>query len=241
MRENLLAGAKTSAATQHVVTLAGDEQAMRSRAPVVSFENVSLAFDDNVVLRDLSFTVPAGRMKILLGASGSGKSVILKLLLGLLKPDSASDGVTSRNSARVIGTISAMTSVRMASVTISTTAIARIARVRPISGVTAAPRRHFLDDPDQLAGKPGPVEMLFHVLPAAPPHRPGLLRVRGQLAQRPSQRSRVPRRDADPGPRRFDHLPDDPFHCQDDGAAGGRRGGLKYVPKTWSHNTKFSP
>jgi phospholipid/cholesterol/gamma-HCH transport system ATP-binding protein len=49
---------------------------------------VSLAFDDNVVLRDLSFSVRVGEMKVLLGASGSGKSVVLKLILGLLKPDS---------------------------------------------------------------------------------------------------------------------------------------------------------
>ena len=56
--------------------------------PAISFEHVSLAFDDNVVLRDVSFTVGAGRMKVLLGASGSGKSVALKLILGLLKPDS---------------------------------------------------------------------------------------------------------------------------------------------------------
>jgi phospholipid/cholesterol/gamma-HCH transport system ATP-binding protein len=55
---------------------------------VVEFERVSLAFDDNVVLRDISFSVGAGRMKILLGASGSGKSVVLKLILGLLRPDS---------------------------------------------------------------------------------------------------------------------------------------------------------
>lgn len=54
----------------------------------VVFDRVSLAFDDHIVLRDLSFTLPEGRMKILLGASGSGKSVILKLILGLLRPDS---------------------------------------------------------------------------------------------------------------------------------------------------------
>lgn len=54
---------------------------------VVAFEDVSLAFDDNVVLRDISFTVETGRMLILLGASGSGKSVVLKLALGILKPD----------------------------------------------------------------------------------------------------------------------------------------------------------
>jgi phospholipid/cholesterol/gamma-HCH transport system ATP-binding protein len=59
-----------------------------SPAPAVALEHVSLAFDDVVVLRDVSFTVPRGRMKILIGASGAGKSVILKLILGLLKPDS---------------------------------------------------------------------------------------------------------------------------------------------------------
>jgi phospholipid/cholesterol/gamma-HCH transport system ATP-binding protein len=53
----------------------------------VRFENVSFAFDDLVVLRDLSFSVPKGGMSILLGASGSGKSIILKLILGLLRPD----------------------------------------------------------------------------------------------------------------------------------------------------------
>jgi len=54
----------------------------------VVFDRVSLAFDDHVVLRDLSFSLPKGTMKILLGASGSGKSVILKLILGLIRPDS---------------------------------------------------------------------------------------------------------------------------------------------------------
>jgi phospholipid/cholesterol/gamma-HCH transport system ATP-binding protein len=56
-------------------------------APAVEFEGVSIAFDDNVVLRDVSFVVPKGRMTIMLGASGSGKSVALKLILGLLRPD----------------------------------------------------------------------------------------------------------------------------------------------------------
>lgn len=49
---------------------------------------MSLAFDEQDVLRDISFTVPLGSMRILLGASGAGKSVILKLILGLLRPDS---------------------------------------------------------------------------------------------------------------------------------------------------------
>jgi phospholipid/cholesterol/gamma-HCH transport system ATP-binding protein len=56
--------------------------------PAVVFERVSFAFDDHVVLRDISFVVPAGSMRIMLGASGSGKSIVLKLILGLFRPDS---------------------------------------------------------------------------------------------------------------------------------------------------------
>lgn len=64
----------------------------------IVFEHVSLAFDDHVVLRDCSFTVPRGDMHILFGASGSGKSIMLKLALGLLKPD---DGAITVNGLRV--------------------------------------------------------------------------------------------------------------------------------------------
>jgi phospholipid/cholesterol/gamma-HCH transport system ATP-binding protein len=53
----------------------------------VVFDRVSLAFDDHAVLEDISFTVYKGSMMMLLGASGAGKSVILKLILGLLRPD----------------------------------------------------------------------------------------------------------------------------------------------------------
>ncbi len=48
---------------------------------------MSLAFDDTVVLRDVSFELRRGHTKIILGASGAGKSISLKLILGLLKPD----------------------------------------------------------------------------------------------------------------------------------------------------------
>jgi phospholipid/cholesterol/gamma-HCH transport system ATP-binding protein len=54
---------------------------------VVVFDHVYLAFDDKVILNGVSFTLDRGHTKIILGASGSGKSTILKLLLGLLKPD----------------------------------------------------------------------------------------------------------------------------------------------------------
>ncbi len=56
--------------------------------PVVVFDDVRLAFDDNVVLDGISFKLYPGFTKIFIGASGSGKSTVLKLILGLLAPDS---------------------------------------------------------------------------------------------------------------------------------------------------------
>src|SRR6185369_3066692 len=61
---------------------------MSDRGPVIVFENVSLAFDDKVVLDGVSFFLRSGHLKIVLGASGAGKSTVLRLILGLLKPDS---------------------------------------------------------------------------------------------------------------------------------------------------------
>ncbi len=63
-------------------------EALGPGSPIVVFDRVSLAFDDKVILRDVSFTLITGHTKIFLGASGAGKSTILKLILGLLKPDS---------------------------------------------------------------------------------------------------------------------------------------------------------
>jgi len=54
----------------------------------VIFEDVWLAFEDNEVLRGISFKLPVGETKALFGVAGAGKSTILKLTLGLLKPDS---------------------------------------------------------------------------------------------------------------------------------------------------------
>lgn len=56
--------------------------------PAIEFRDVVLAFDDRVVLDQLSFKVMKGETKIILGGSGGGKSTIIKLVLGLLKPDS---------------------------------------------------------------------------------------------------------------------------------------------------------
>jgi phospholipid/cholesterol/gamma-HCH transport system ATP-binding protein len=63
-------------------------EALGPGSPIVVFDRVSLAFDDKVILREISFTLITGHTKIFLGSSGAGKSTILKLILGLLKPDS---------------------------------------------------------------------------------------------------------------------------------------------------------
>ena len=57
-------------------------------AEAIRFEDVSLAFDDKQVLDDISFRLAHGETKALFGVAGSGKSTILKLALGLMKPDS---------------------------------------------------------------------------------------------------------------------------------------------------------
>ena len=74
------------------------EEALGPGSPIVVFDKVSLAFDDKVILRDVSFTLIMGHTKIILGASGAGKSTILKLILGLLKPDA---GIIWVNGERV--------------------------------------------------------------------------------------------------------------------------------------------
>jgi len=56
--------------------------------PAIEFRNVTMMFDERKVLDDLSFKVMKGETKIILGGSGSGKSTTIKLVLGLLKPDS---------------------------------------------------------------------------------------------------------------------------------------------------------
>lgn len=69
-----------------------------TRPPAVVFDHVTFAFDDHVVLDDISFTIAKGSMRILFGASGTGKSIVLKLILGLFRPDS---GTISVNGQRI--------------------------------------------------------------------------------------------------------------------------------------------
>lgn len=55
--------------------------------PAIEFRDVELAFDDKVILDKVSFTVMRGETRVVLGGSGTGKSTIINLILGLLKPD----------------------------------------------------------------------------------------------------------------------------------------------------------
>lgn len=63
----------------------------------LELRHVALSFDENEVLRDISLIVPRAGTLVLLGVTGSGKSVLLKLMLGLLKPDSGEVLVEGEN------------------------------------------------------------------------------------------------------------------------------------------------
>jgi phospholipid/cholesterol/gamma-HCH transport system ATP-binding protein len=80
----------TTATARQILSEAG--------APVIMLDHVQLAFDDKVVLKDISCSLIKGHTKIVLGASGSGKSTILKIVTGLLRADA---GVVWVNGHRV--------------------------------------------------------------------------------------------------------------------------------------------
>ena len=74
--------------SSHVLnsTAAPDSQAYGG--PVVSIQNVTMRFGMHTVLKDISFDVPRGQISAVLGPSGTGKSVLLKVIIGLLRPQS---------------------------------------------------------------------------------------------------------------------------------------------------------
>ena len=65
-----------------------DDRAVDTVHKAIIFEDVSIGFEDIAVLNGVSFELKRGETKVILGVAGSGKSTILKLCLGLLKPDS---------------------------------------------------------------------------------------------------------------------------------------------------------
>lgn len=58
--------------------------------PVIQFRNVSISFGDRTILHDVNFHIERGKTLCILGRSGVGKSVSLRMLMGFLKPDSGS-------------------------------------------------------------------------------------------------------------------------------------------------------
>src|SRR6266498_3182702 len=77
----------------------GNEQDV---SPALEFRNVSISFDDTKALSDVSFQLARGEMIFLTGVSNSGKSVLLHLAMGLLKPDSGQIFVADREIARAL-------------------------------------------------------------------------------------------------------------------------------------------
>jgi len=65
--------------------------------PAVEFRDVHLSFDDRKILNGLSFEIKQGETKLILGRSGGGKSTLIRLVLGLLKPDSGEIFVDGEN------------------------------------------------------------------------------------------------------------------------------------------------
>uniref|UniRef100_A0A3B0J130 Putative ribonucleotide transport ATP-binding protein mkl n=1 Tax=Wolbachia endosymbiont of Aleurodicus floccissimus TaxID=2152762 RepID=A0A3B0J130_9RICK len=66
-------------------------------SPIISILNLSLSFDDRTILNNISFNISKGESLVILGGSGSGKSVLTKIIIGLLKPDSGSIKINSES------------------------------------------------------------------------------------------------------------------------------------------------
>jgi phospholipid/cholesterol/gamma-HCH transport system ATP-binding protein len=66
----------------------------------IIFEHVAKSFSGRIILRDISFNIPRGSIVFILGRSGMGKSVTLKLLMGLYPPDSGNVWIEKHNVAK---------------------------------------------------------------------------------------------------------------------------------------------
>ena len=71
---------------------------MPDDSPVLRFEDVSLRYGDNVALDHVSFQLYAGESRIIFGAAGAGKTVLVKAAAGLVKPDSGRISCLGRTS-----------------------------------------------------------------------------------------------------------------------------------------------
>ena len=64
----------------------GDRRRQKTE-PIISIKDLTKSFGSHTVLQDITFDVPKGRITAILGPSGTGKSVLLKNIIGLLRPE----------------------------------------------------------------------------------------------------------------------------------------------------------
>src|SRR5262249_23182535 len=87
----------------HLFRFSGDRAVRVADGTSVAFHNVSKSFGAKQVLRDVSFQVREGEALCILGRSGTGKSVTLKLLMSLLKPDQGQIWIGQDDVTRLAG------------------------------------------------------------------------------------------------------------------------------------------
>jgi phospholipid/cholesterol/gamma-HCH transport system ATP-binding protein len=76
-------------------------ESAENKPPILRFDHVSVSFEGVEALRDMTFEAREGESRVILGAAGSGKTVLLKTALGLVRPDSGSVSVFGRDISRL--------------------------------------------------------------------------------------------------------------------------------------------
>jgi len=90
MSDTLPNNAEPEDAVPPTLSSVANRPAEGDHTPIITFSHVNISFNDRPILEDVSFTVSRGQTLCVLGRSGVGKSVTLRLLMGFLKPDSGS-------------------------------------------------------------------------------------------------------------------------------------------------------
>ena len=80
--------------------------------PLLSFENLSIGYENNVILENLSFAIEEGDYVAILGENGAGKSTLLKTMLGLIEPISGKIVLDAKVKKTEIGYLPQQTAVQ---------------------------------------------------------------------------------------------------------------------------------